>query len=217
MTTCQTVLASMVDSSYATLEGSSRQKKQPLFEMELASLKREETAKKGKNLGEDERAETINHLLKKQSRPRARRMPTTDSPFPGSSTPTGFVYRFARPGGDHNAKTDANASDNAKVDLDENAMDVEHKSAPGKVERKIVMSFSVPASALPGWEAPEEYPSPEAFEREQDPNLSMQMGPGWCAIDGCGAKRKYWCVKDWTVGACGMAHSKVLEARWVGS
>ncbi|TFK19484.1 hypothetical protein FA15DRAFT_648267 [Coprinopsis marcescibilis] len=194
--------------------------------MELA-LKREETARKRKNLSEkkleDEKAETINRLLKKQTRPQARRMGTADSPFHGSSTPTGVedvdveqvpvptMYRWVSRvvDVDVGAGRDHHANVNPNPDND--------KSAPGRVERKIVMSFSVPASAFPGWEVPEEYPSAEAIECEPDPNVRMQMGPGVCAVEGCGGKRKDRCVKDWTVGACGMAHLKALETRWVGS
>ncbi|KAF8812612.1 hypothetical protein BYT27DRAFT_7251735 [Phlegmacium glaucopus] len=69
MTTRQAVLASVVDSSHVSLNEGSRSKKQPLNETELA-LRREETARKRKNLSEkkleDEKAETINRLLKKQ-------------------------------------------------------------------------------------------------------------------------------------------------------
>ncbi|GLB38880.1 putative PAPA-1-like conserved region [Lyophyllum shimeji] len=75
MTTRQAVLASVLDPTHVSL-GGSRQKKAPLNETELA-LRREETARKRKNLSEkkleDEKAETINRLLKKQSRPRNKR------------------------------------------------------------------------------------------------------------------------------------------------
>ncbi|RDB14982.1 hypothetical protein Hypma_016176 [Hypsizygus marmoreus] len=75
MTTRQAVLASVLDSTHVSLTGS-RQKKAPLNETELA-LRREETARKRKNLTEkkleDEKAETINRLLKKQSKPRTKR------------------------------------------------------------------------------------------------------------------------------------------------
>ncbi|KAH6906937.1 hypothetical protein BKA70DRAFT_1285893 [Coprinopsis sp. MPI-PUGE-AT-0042] len=91
MTARQAVLASVVDSSHVALEGTStRPKKQPLTEMEIA-LKREETARKRKNLSEkkaeDERNDTINRLLKKQTRPRARRANTGNVPLTGASTP----------------------------------------------------------------------------------------------------------------------------------
>ncbi|TFK20816.1 hypothetical protein FA15DRAFT_658817 [Coprinopsis marcescibilis] len=86
------------------------------------------------------------------------------------------VNGYGDEGRDHNANTDTNTNNKAKADMDKNAMDVEHKSVLDKVEKKMVMSFSVPASTLPGWEALEEYPIPEAIEHEQDPNLSMQMG-----------------------------------------
>lgn len=76
MTTRQAVLASMVGSSHVSLGGSRQSKKKVLNESELA-LRREETARKRKNMTEkkleDEKLETINRLLKKQSRPRNKR------------------------------------------------------------------------------------------------------------------------------------------------
>jgi Ino eighty subunit 2 len=67
MTARQAVLASVVDSSHVALEGSStRPKKQPLTEMEMA-LKREETARKRKNLSEkkaeDERVRILSPVV----------------------------------------------------------------------------------------------------------------------------------------------------------
>ncbi|KAJ4481062.1 hypothetical protein J3R30DRAFT_2397787 [Lentinula aciculospora] len=83
MTTRQAVLASVVDSSHIALDlaaqsvhGNSSKKKKILNETELA-LRREENARKRKNLSEkrleDEKLETINRLLKKQTRPRTKR------------------------------------------------------------------------------------------------------------------------------------------------
>ncbi|KAG6896254.1 hypothetical protein C0992_009462 [Termitomyces sp. T32_za158] len=95
LTSRQAVLANVIDPSHVSL-GSSRQKKIPPNETELA-LRREETARKRKNLNEkkleDEKVcapispsssqlkmlncyyqlETINRLLRKQSRPRKKR------------------------------------------------------------------------------------------------------------------------------------------------
>ncbi|KAG6840551.1 hypothetical protein C0991_005868 [Blastosporella zonata] len=75
LTTRQAVLASVMDSSHVSLSAP-KQKKAPLNETELA-LRREETARKRRNLTEkkleDEKVETINRLLKKQSRPRKKR------------------------------------------------------------------------------------------------------------------------------------------------
>ncbi|KAJ4484360.1 hypothetical protein C8J55DRAFT_41293 [Lentinula edodes] len=83
MTTRQAVLASVMDSSHIALDlaaqsvqGNTSKKKKLLNETELA-LRREENARKRKNLSEkrleDEKLETINRLLKKQSRPRTKR------------------------------------------------------------------------------------------------------------------------------------------------
>jgi len=74
MTARQAVLANVVGASHVSL--ASGKKKKPLTDLELA-LKREETARKRKNLSEkkleDEKTETINRLLKKQSRPRNKK------------------------------------------------------------------------------------------------------------------------------------------------
>ncbi|KAF9821930.1 hypothetical protein IEO21_00360 [Rhodonia placenta] len=77
LTARQAVLANVVDSSHVSLdELPNPRKKKPLTEIEMA-LKREETARKRRNLTEkkleDEKTETINRLLKKQSRAKGRR------------------------------------------------------------------------------------------------------------------------------------------------
>lgn len=34
-----------------------------------------------------------------------------------------------------------------------------------------------------------------------------------CAVEGCTQSRKYRLVKDWTRGACGLEHMRILEAQ----
>ncbi|THH02914.1 hypothetical protein EW026_g69 [Hermanssonia centrifuga] len=77
LTARQAVLRNVVDSSHVSLiEPPNPRKKKQLTEIEMA-LKREETARKRRNLTEkkleDEKAETINRLLKKQSRSKGKR------------------------------------------------------------------------------------------------------------------------------------------------
>ncbi|KAL0565566.1 hypothetical protein V5O48_016456 [Marasmius crinis-equi] len=107
MTTRQAVLANVVDPSHVSLDTdlavdpntmlTSDQKPNPrkkqLNETELA-LRREETARKRKNLSEkkleDEKLETINRLLRKQSKPRAKK---------GAGTASGGVTPVSARGG----------------------------------------------------------------------------------------------------------------------
>lgn len=65
----------------------------------------------------------------------------------------------------------------------------------------MTLSFSVPPAALPT-------PPPESSPESE---VLKPKGPSNCAVEGCGQPRKYRLVKDWTIGACGMAHLKVLE------
>ena len=69
-------------------------------------------------------------------------------------------------------------------------------------DKKMVISFSVPTSLFP----PVENPMP-------DPIQPSGRGPGVCAIEGCLGTRKYRLVKDWSVGACGLDHLRLLEGR----
>lgn len=62
---------------------------------------------------------------------------------------------------------------------------------------QMLLSFSVPPTALPA--------SPHK------PENRPPKAPNNCAVEGCTLPRKYRLVKDWTIGACGMAHLKSLE------
>ncbi|CAA7268899.1 unnamed protein product [Cyclocybe aegerita] len=226
MTTRQAVLASVVDSSHVSLNEGTRSKKQPLNETELA-LRREETARKRKNLSEkrleDEKAETINRLLKKQSRPRNKRNNTADdrSPMPTAS-------------GSRTPKVKAKAQDGeegeGEDEEDEDAMDVDQQieevkpvmyrwvsslrevpvEGNGTEKRmEVALTFSVPETLFP--------PPPPPVAPEVAPEVDAQAekeraarGPGVCAIAGCGKPRKYRLPRDWTIGACDSIHLRVL-------
>jgi len=54
----------------------------------------------------------------------------------------------------------------------------------------------------------------EAEERVEAEKIRATRAPGVCAVDGCGLPRKYRVPKDWTVGACGMAHLKEISSRF---
>ncbi|KAF8630810.1 hypothetical protein AX15_002712 [Amanita polypyramis BW_CC] len=188
MTTRQAVLASVVGPSHVSLDDNLRSKKQPLNETELA-LRREETARKRKNLTEkkleDEKAETINRLLKRQSRPRGRRAIADIAPQENAEDGDGdeamegvqqaheevkpVMYRWIS-----TSRQPANTN-------------------PG-AEKTMSITFSVPTII--------NIPSRESLE---------PRAPAVCAVKGCLEFRKYRLVQNASIGACGMAHLKILE------
>uniref|UniRef100_A0A0W0F3U3 INO80 complex subunit B-like conserved region domain-containing protein n=1 Tax=Moniliophthora roreri TaxID=221103 RepID=A0A0W0F3U3_MONRR len=72
-----------------------------------------------------------------------------------------------------------------------------------KGQQRMILSFSVPAAFL-------SEPSTLVASATQPP---PPKGSQTCAVDNCASPRKYRLVSDWTVGACGMGHLKMLEAR----
>ncbi|KAJ3916769.1 PAPA-1-like conserved region-domain-containing protein [Lentinula edodes] len=199
MTTRQAVLASVMDSSHIAL-GNTSKKKKVLNETELA-LRREENARKRKNLSEkrleDEKLETINRLLKKQSRPRTKRAGgpsqahSAGSSVPPAPAPMIPMFRWVSttvlPD-----KTTLSPSPN-----DDALAPVSVVESPSQ-ERRVQFSLAIPAAFLPP-------------ENSAPLPLTEIRPPAICAVSGCGDPRKYRLVKDWKIGACGMAHLKVLE------
>ncbi|KAF8808599.1 hypothetical protein BYT27DRAFT_7096326 [Phlegmacium glaucopus] len=202
MTTRQAVLASVVDSSHVSLNEGSKSKKQPLNETELA-LRKEETARKRKNLSEkkleDEKAETINRLLKKQSRPKNKRTTALDdrSPLPSVS--------------EEGEDADGDEEEDEAMDIVEEPLKevkpVMYRwvsslrvvsSSTENANRQVEMgiTFSVPEAFIPPQVNEEEYPA--------------ARGPGLCAVEGCGKPRKYRVPRDWTIGACDSTHLRVV-------
>lgn len=215
MTTRQAVLASVVDPTHVSLNEGSRSKKQPLNETELA-LRREETARKRKNLSEkkleDEKAETINRLLKKQSKPRNKRVDDR-SPLPsvsGSRTPK--------------VKSNLNGEDVDDAegeDDDRDAMDVVETPKEFKplMYRWVSSLRSIPVEGAEDtvgmgitFSVPEVLFTPPTSETTPSEKPRPGAGPGVCAINGCGKPRKYRLSKDWTIGACDSAHLRLLSA-----
>ncbi|KAI0310783.1 hypothetical protein OF83DRAFT_829729 [Amylostereum chailletii] len=204
MTARQAVLASVVDSSHVSLDSSSRKKKE-LNETELA-LRREETARKRKHMSEkkleDEKAETINRLLKKQSRPRNKRnaLATADDRTPG--TPNEGE-------GDEEVIVDAVTEILAPVPTFYRWISTSRpppSSASNTSERHMQLSFSVPVAA---------FPDPSSVEMRMDvddtPGRTKGRETPRCDVEGCAGVRKYRLVRDWTRGACGMDHLRSLE------
>ncbi|EMD41771.1 hypothetical protein CERSUDRAFT_110343 [Gelatoporia subvermispora B] len=212
LTARQAVLANVVGSSHVSLaEAPNPRKKKPLTEIEIA-LKREETARKRKNLSEkklqDEKAETINRLLKKQSRSKGKRSalstaddrPTVsanamdadaeevgESIVPTPDAPT--MYRWIS---------------TSRPQSSPKAAGVKRKN--GDEEKHMSLSFSVPVTVFP--------PPVDALAKESmDVDGPQKEAQTRCDVDGCSAQRKYRLVKHWQQGACGMAHLKLLEAK----
>ena len=156
-------------------------------------------------------AETINRLLKKQSKPRNKRVDAR-SPLPsasGSRTPK--------------VKSNLNvedADDPEGEDEDDDAMDVVEPpkevkphmyrwvsslrivAAEGEEQKvEMAITFSVPETLVST--------TPVA---ETTPAARPGAGPGICAIEGCGKPRTYRLPKDWTIGACDSTHLRLLSA-----
>ncbi|KAK1229269.1 hypothetical protein PQX77_007693 [Marasmius sp. AFHP31] len=305
MTTRQAVLANVVDSSHVSLDADMsldppdhkpNPRKKQLNETELA-LRREETARKRKNLSEkkleDEKLETINRLLRKQSKPRAKKGTGTAS---GGVTPVrggkrggarGRGGRAGRSGlgtakastagseagdeegandneGEGNDEEGAEAEDEEAEDGDQasgsgsgfveeiplvpmfrwisssrvqelkkeeatNGMEVDSETAADKAQENHIMNVDTERPNAPSVNAQELQPSepkmtlsfsvPPAFLSETSSLAQAPVapppprGPQVCAVAECSSPRKYRLVSDWTIGACGMGHLKLLETQ----
>ncbi|KAJ7250759.1 PAPA-1-like conserved region-domain-containing protein [Mycena rebaudengoi] len=203
----QAVLASAVDPSHVTLDSAKdgAPSKKTKFTPSEVALRKEENARKRKNMIEkkleDEKAETIHRLLKKQSRPKNKRTaaaPQSDEDVdmddedtasaPGG--PTTPMYRWV--------STARKVADLPASDIPMPAVKSDSNSPPA-----MTISFSIPTSFLPG--------------DTTDEKVTIQMPAiveSKCTVDGCGAERKYRAVgKSWGIGACGLDHLKILEGR----
>jgi len=196
-----------------TATGESFRKKKQLTESELA-LRREETARKRRNLTEkkleDEKvhyhvsyhsifffnffqftmqAETINRLLKKQSKSKAKRSALSTAEASASEgereveqeekdivLPTSWRWV---------SSTRPLVTSSAPTPED------------GVAEGRMHLILGVPVSVLPT-SSPLPLPLPQEKPR--------------CDVPGCIGSRKYRLVRDWVRGACGLTHLKVLEA-----
>lgn len=145
-----------------------------------------------------EQAETINRLLKKQSRSRGKRnvlSTAEDRPTPGAS------------GSNHGGDVEMEESEEVAPPVPKmyrwistSKMAAGTQDAP---QAAMALSFSVPIAALPHSRTSQETALPSS---------TLPPKPR-CDVEGCDAQRKYRLVKDWKKGACGMTHLKVLEAQ----
>lgn len=79
-------------------------------------------------------------------------------------------------------------------------------------EKKMSLSFSVPASVLPPIETSKSS-TPTAMDVDKPAPLGDAQVQATCDVRGCSERRKYRLVRDFAKGACGMTHLKALEAQ----
>jgi len=204
LTARQAVLANVVGSSHVSLvEPPNPRKKKPLTELEMA-LKREETARKRKNLSEkkleDEKAETINRLLKKQSRAKGKRNALSTA----EDRQTGVALNNAADAEDEEVEEGSGTATPLMPTMYRWTSSAQSDGADGK---KMVLSFSVPVTVVP---IPAE--DDDMAPMHVDPPQARR-GPTKCNILGCKSQRKYRLVEDWQRGACSMEHLAQLKSQ----
>ncbi|EJD02932.1 uncharacterized protein FOMMEDRAFT_20129 [Fomitiporia mediterranea MF3/22] len=191
LTQRQAALAGMVESAeHMVLEETVSKKKKHLNETELA-LKREETARKRKNLSakklEDEKIETINRLLRKQTRPRGKRGAIAEA--------------------DEEGEQEEDASVSATPPIVPTLFRWVSSTKPDSP----ALSFSVPPSLMP------ESSLAQTTQSTQPTKPPQPKPTPLCDVRGCKLPRKYKLVKDPSKGGCGMEHLKALQAKLVGA
>ncbi|KAG5642796.1 hypothetical protein DXG03_002101 [Asterophora parasitica] len=245
MTARQAVLASVVDSSHVSLAGS-RQKKAPLNETELA-LRREETARKRRNLTEkkledEKQAETINRLLKKQSRPRNKRATAqrdnmddiAPSSMAGTRSNSNSTYNPSVRKKVPKKSTDSQDDGDEDDGMDEDNEDDEQpeREVPIPTMYRWVSTSRISPSqqgealstdvqlritfsvptSMLSLPEADSQGLPDAVPIDEKP-LQLSTRPTGCAAPGCTNPFRYRLVKDWTRGACGISCLKLLESR----
>ncbi|KAJ7752605.1 hypothetical protein B0H16DRAFT_788055 [Mycena metata] len=209
---------------------SKRKRGAALDPSELA-LRKEESARKRRNVSEkklqNEKAETINRLLKKQSRPRNKRttalstatpveVPTPITAAPSEragSAEVGDANVIAVLEPDKDGETPLALptmyrwiSTSRPVSLPDDA-GVKSEGEGAGLGPVMSISFSVPASAIP-------VPSSATPESESEAKPQQtQMQSATCAVQGCGStERRYRLVGGtWGTWACSFVHLKSLE------
>ncbi|KAJ7510708.1 PAPA-1-like conserved region-domain-containing protein [Mycena galericulata] len=217
LTARQAALASAIDPSHITLDTAKGKasKKAQLPPSEVA-LRKEENARKRKNMIEkkleDEKAETINRLLKKQSRPKHKRTSATATAAQSDEdvdmeeeddrppTPPPTMYRWL------------STSIPPAASVDWKTFQKERKRGPTAFTYLAIpesLLAATPAVLLPA-DVRKENGEVKGIVSE----AATPSAPARCAVAGCGATRKYRAVgKEWGVGACGLPHLKILEGR----
>ncbi|KZV65750.1 hypothetical protein PENSPDRAFT_689567 [Peniophora sp. CONT] len=224
LTARQAALANAEETPLVSLESAPGRKKKQLNEVEEA-LKREETARKRKHMSEkrleDEKMDTINRLLKKQSRPRNKRnaLATADDRTPVSQTNAGTpdveeegsMSAPPRPVEVPTMYRWISTSRPAAMPIPEAGLPgavipasaVDEPPAHPAVEPVMVLSFSVPVNALPA----ANNAAPTAMDVDTP---SRKMTPH-CVAPGCQLTSKYRLKSNFLQGVCGIEHLKLLE------
>ncbi|KAJ6546692.1 hypothetical protein DFH09DRAFT_638285 [Mycena vulgaris] len=192
-------------------EESVTSKKRAAIDPSELALRKEESARKRRNVSEkklqNEKAETINRLLKKQSRPRNKRttalststpveVPTPAVPSDGAASVVDVIEeRLPEPEKDAEVPMMYRWVSTSRPPESLNA------EASSENASSMSISFSVPISVA-SIGAPASLPAPKS------------QIPAVCGVAGCGKDRRYRLVGgEWGAGACGMVHLKVLEGR----
>ena len=164
-------------------------------------------------------AETINRLLKKQSRSKGKRNALSTA----EDRPTPLASGVINAG-------DLDEENGEAILIPEPVIPTMYrwvsstKTIPGGANDKeetgtrvMSLSFSVPVSVIPKVEhtddsamAVDQPPAPPAAPVVPPPRTIPE-----CDIEGCRAKRKYRLVRDFQRGACGMDHLRQLEETFV--
>ncbi|KAJ7059538.1 hypothetical protein C8F01DRAFT_1370447 [Mycena amicta] len=223
--------ASAVDSTHVSLDSlpavALSTRKRGTSPSQVA-LRKEENARKRKNMIEkkleDEKLETINRLLKKQSKPKGKKGPAL-APAPVTAAQSDEdidMDRDAAAGEQDNAdetpptplepslpmyrwlstsRPPAPPILPTPMDGDADAMQIDPPPPVSSPTMSIL--FCVPDALLPALST--------ASSAHTHPYASLKSHATRCAVDGCSAERKYRAVgKEWGVGACGMVHLKLL-------
>ncbi|KAJ7234343.1 hypothetical protein B0H12DRAFT_1327683 [Mycena haematopus] len=209
------------DDEHDPLPNTKKRSSATLDPSELA-LRKEESARKRRNVSEkklqNEKAETINRLLKKQSRPRNKRTTALSTPIEVPTPPVPVApseHGTEENRIEHEGEKDGEMGGEGDVPpptmyrwisttrgLPPSSTDAEKNSPEDPVMR---ISFSIPASS-PLHTISAAPPSPAIEKKAQAPAV--------CGVAGCGKDRRYRLVGgEWGAGACGMGHLKVLEGR----
>lgn len=155
-------------------------------------------------------AETINRLLKKQSRGKGRRNALASAE--DKATPLASVT---------NAQDDEEAAEGSEppaIVLPTMYRWVSsvktETNAEGETVKTMALSFSVPTTVIPVPYQDGSTGEAAPMEIDGQPLVPPPVKPvHLCDVPGCDVPRKYRSVKDWQRGACGMAHLKTLEAQ----
>ncbi|KAJ7448627.1 hypothetical protein B0H11DRAFT_339724 [Mycena galericulata] len=185
------------------------------------ALRKEESARKRRNVTEkklqNEKAETINRLLKKQSRPRNKRRTALSTatpvevPTPPSEVGVGAAVsasiaeviednKLAEPENDVVVATEPEPTMYRWISTSRGNSNPAAESAT--VAPVMSISFSIPPSVMS-----------HAADARSPPAPGPQL-PAICGVAGCGKDRRYRLVGgEWGAGACGMGHLRLLKGQ----